>query len=435
MTDLVDKVKEAGIIGCGGAGFPTHVKINTRVDYVIANAAECEPLIESDISLITHKTKQILEGLSLVVNHVGAKKGIIGIKEKHKNAVKIINEELKNYKNLEIKLLQDFYPAGDEFILVYEVLGLHVPERGIPLEVGCIVSNVGTLYQINNANYGIPYTSRLVTVSGEVKNPKVLHVPIGTSFEDLIKACGGKSRNDAVILHNGPMMGSLTGSHVLKTTSAIILLPPYHPVIISNKTNITTRYKISQSVCDQCMNCTYVCSRGLLGHKLEPHKIVRAVNCGIYKDIPSITSALLCSECRLCEVYCDLKISPCDINREIKKQFGILGMPPKPSLRKIEVNPMREYRKVSTKRLMGRLDLNKYDIHLPIDLNLMDVKEVNLPLKQHLGVPSIPVVKEGDFVNKGDIIANIPEGKLGAKIHASISGKIIKITDSIVIRS
>lgn len=431
---LVEKVKAAGIIGCGGAGFPTHVKLNAKVEYVIANGAECEPLIESDITLVQEYGDRILQGLDLVVKQTGAVRGIFAIKGKHKHAAHVIKDEIKKYPALELRLIKDIYPAGDEFLLVHEVLNLTVPERGIPLEVGVVVSNVGSLYHIANAQSGIPFTSRLVTITGEINNPQVLHVPIGTSFEDLINACNGKKPEGTVILHNGPMMGSLTGSHVLKTTSAIMLFPEHSRVINMKKTPINHRIKIAQSVCDQCFTCTMVCSRGLLGHALEPNKIVKAVNAYNDMDAEIIKSAMLCSECGLCELYCDMGISPVALNKEIKKQFmQAKKVPTRSASRKYTTHPMRDYRLVSANRIMSRLGLSKYSEALPFNPTLLNVDKVKIFMKQHTGAPAVPVVKVGDKVKKGDLIGEIPEGQLGARYHASIDGTVTEVNDVAIV--
>ena len=434
LPSLSDKVRAAGIIGCGGGGFPTHVKVSAKAEYIIANGAECEPLIQSDVRLTEAETDKMLEGMDLVVKESGAKKGLFAIKPKHKKAIDILKKSIKKYKNLELRIIKDIYPAGDEFLLVYELLNRIVPERGIPLDVNVIVSNVATFYNIAEAVKGIPFTSRLVTVLGEVNNPQVLHVPVGTSFPDLIDACGGKKMKESLILHNGAMMGGLSGSHVLKTTSAIMLLPPHHKVIRMKQTPVNNRIKVAQSVCDQCFNCTMVCSRGLLGHNLIPNKIVKAVNAYNDTDAEVIKSAMLCSECGLCEIYCDMGISPVALNKEIKAQFSKTNKAPgKPPSRKYEPHPMRDYRLVPTKRLISRLDLTQYYEELALNPKLLDVNEVKIFMKQHAGVPAVPVVKKGDSVRKGDLIAEIPEGKLGARYHASIDGKISEVSDQAII--
>nr|WP_320026640.1 hypothetical protein [uncultured Acetobacterium sp.] len=146
--EFINSIIEAGVVGAGGAGFPTHVKLDAEAEYVIVNAAECEPLIRVDQELLIHHTAEILDGLNKIVQETGAVKGFIAIKEKHQEVIKRLNEAIGNDQSIEVFPLKDFYPAGDEQITVYEVLKRAVPRGGIPLNVGCIVCNVETVLNV-----------------------------------------------------------------------------------------------------------------------------------------------------------------------------------------------------------------------------------------------------------------------------------------------
>ena len=191
--DLLSLIKKAGIVGAGGAGFPTHAKLNAKAEYVIINGAECEPLLRVDQQLMALHTKEILDALSLVVEHVGAKHGVVALKSKYKEAISSVQSIIGNYDKLQLFELENFYPAGDEQVLVYEVTGRIVPEGGIPLNVGAIVSNVETMLNIYNAYYyEKPVTDKYVTVTGAVNNTKTLKLPIGMSVKKAIELAGGK---------------------------------------------------------------------------------------------------------------------------------------------------------------------------------------------------------------------------------------------------
>ena len=232
--DLISLVKDAGIVGAGGAGFPTHVKLNAKAEYVIVNGAECEPLLRVDQQLMAMESRKILEGLKLIKEHVGAKYAVIALKEKYKKAIKSFEDIIGEYEGISLHKLQNFYPAGDEQIIVYEVTGRIVPEGGIPLNVGAIVSNVETIVNIYDAYYNnTPVTEKYVTVTGAVKSPKTLKLPIGLSIEEAINLAGGSYLEDYVVINGGPMMGKITDikNPITKTTKGLIVLPSDHSLV------------------------------------------------------------------------------------------------------------------------------------------------------------------------------------------------------------
>ncbi|MDH3797533.1 MAG: electron transport complex protein RnfC, partial [Desulfobacterales bacterium] len=182
-SDIVDKIRAAGVVGAGGAGFPTHVKVQFDVEQVLANGASCEPLLVSDPYLIEHHTDLIIDGLSTVMDCTNAGKGTICVKSKHRSALEALTAKIAGNgyaQHIKVFELDDYYPAGDEFILVNEVIGQVVPEGGIPLNVLAVVCNVESLLNVSRAMAGQPVTDRYLTVSGEVHNPVICKVPIGT---------------------------------------------------------------------------------------------------------------------------------------------------------------------------------------------------------------------------------------------------------------
>jgi len=454
---IVQKVKDAGVVGAGGAGFPTHVKIAARVDTVIANGAECDPLLRCDQQLMAARAAEIVEGVRLVMRASGAEKGVIALKREYTDAVAALQSNIQypisntqypipntQYQagNISLHLLDSHYPAGDEFVLVYEVTGRLVPETGLPLHVGCIVQNVGTLFNVARAQKGIPVTHRLLTVTGAVNEPRTLNLPIGAPIGDAIAWAGGikiprwseRTEEDYAVVVGGPMMGWLAqdlSEPVIKTTTGLIVLPRNSPVVRSLSRPLGAWVKRGRSTCDQCRDCTDLCPRYLLGHDLEPHKVMRSINYGLIEPTAIITAAVLCCECRLCEAYaCPLGLSPMAYYQEIKRQLAAQGWENVIHKRSdLTPHPMREYRRVPMKRLVARLGLTEYEeCACPLDEHEYQPQRVAIPLKQHIGAPSQPVVKIGDRVQRGDLIARIPEGKLGANVHASISGKVEAVT-------
>ena len=358
-------------------------------------------------------------------------------------------------ESISLFMLESHYPAGDEFVLVYEVTGRLVPETGLPLHVGCIVQNVGTLFNIARAQKGIPVTHRLLTVTGAVNEPKTLNLPIGAPIGEAIAWAGGikiprwsaRTEEDYAVVVGGPMMGRLAehlSEPITKTTTGLIVLPRNNPVVRSLSRPLGSWVKRGRSTCDQCRDCTDLCPRYLLGHDLEPHKVMRSINYGLTEPTAIITAAVLCCECRLCEAYaCPLGLSPMAYYQEIKRQLAAPPSSP-PTLggkeggrwqnvvhkrSALTPHPMREYRRVPMKRLVARLGLTEYqECSCPLDGREYQPQRVAIPLKQHLGAPSRPVVENGDRVQCGDLIAQIPEGKLGGNVHASISGRVEAVT-------
>lgn len=463
MTEqIVRKVKEAGVVGAGGAGFPTHVKIAAQVDAVptsktvIANGAECDPLLRCDQQLMAARAPEIVEGLRLVMQASGADRGVIALKREYTGAVAALQSNLQppipntqhQGGNISLHLLDSHYPAGDEFVLVYEVTGRLVPETGLPLHVGCIVQNVGTLFNIARAQKGIPVTHRLLTVTGAVNEPKTLNLPLGTPIGEAIVWAGGikiprwseRTEEDYAVVVGGPMMGWLAHSlsePITKTTTGLIVLPKNNVVVRYLGRPLGSWVKRGRSTCDQCRDCTDLCPRYLLGHELEPHKVMRSINYGLTEPTAIVTAAVLCCECRLCEAYaCPLELSPMAYYKEIKRQLAAQGWKNVVHKRSdLTPHPMGEYRHVPMERLVARLGLTEYEEECicPLDDREYQPKRVAIPLKQHIGAPSQPVVKIGDGVQCGDLIARIPEGKLGANVHASISGRVEAVTGEHVV--
>lgn len=436
---FVDLIKAAGVVGAGGAGFPTHVKLSSKPEYIIVNAAECEPLIRVDHELLLHALDEILEGLTRILQETGAKKAYIAIKSKHSDVITRLNAQLIQYRNIEVFELKDFYPAGDEQITVYEVLKKVVPQGGIPLDVGCVVCNVETVLNAYHAVQGKPVTSTYVTITGEVGQPATYRLPVGISYRDALKLCGEVDLENKAVIDGGPMMGKLIRDFdlpVTKTTKAIILLNQDHYVI--RKKGLTIKQVLGQSktACIQCVRCTDLCPRYLLGHDIKPHRIMRIANYGL-SDFEGMKTALGCSECGACELFsCPNGLSPKSVNAMVKRELEKAGVKVDNRGRSYTASPYLEYRRIPVKRLIQRLELKKYDVAAPLSHYECKPDWVVIPLKQHVGAPAAAIVQTGTAIREGALIASMENGKLGADIHASISGTIVAVTDqSITIQS
>lgn len=429
-----EKIFEAGVVGAGGAGFPSHIKAGSKPEFVIANGAECEPLIHKDFELMVNFPGLIVRGMQMVMESTNAKMGYFGIKSKNADAIEAIKKEIGN-KKIKITELGDFYPSGDEYELVYSATGRLIPAAGIPLAVGCVVNNVETFYNIGNAENGVPLTKKFLTVTGAVNKPSSFFVPIGTSFREVIENAGGAKIKDFGIFVGGLMMGSLTfdlDEVVTKTTAGLILLPQSHYAVKRKNQPPQNWYRIGKSACDQCSYCTEFCPRYLLGYDVQPHKVMRSL--GFSKTGSAIWNQMaeLCCSCGLCTLYaCPEDLYPreaCDKAKKEMKTEGIKYVQSKP----VKVHPIKEGRRVPIKQLVKRLNVQDYDVHAPYIKESPSPSAVKIFLKQHIGEKTNPKVQIGDRVEAGDLIAAVPENKLGANIHASISGTVSQITEDYI---
>jgi len=328
-------------------------------------------------------------------------------------------------------MLGDFYPSGDEYELVYTATGRLIPAAGIPLQVGCVVNNVETLYNVKLAERGVPVTEKFLSVTGTVKEAKSFWAPVGMSFRELIARAGGATVEDCGIFISGLMMGTLTfdlDDVVTKTTGGLILLPRDH-YLITRKTRSTTEMaRIGKSACDQCSYCTEFCPRYLLGYEVMPHKVMRSLGFTLTGgDIWNQWSELCCS-CGLCTLYaCPEDLYPkeaCDSGKHDRKAAGLKFIQQAP----VEVHPMKEYRRVPLSQLRRRLQVEDYERETPFEEGLSQPASVRIKLKQHAGQAANAVVTEGKKVKKGQLVGCVEEGKLGANIHASIDGKVRAVT-------
>lgn len=433
--EILRKVKEAGVVGAGGAGFPTYAKLADGVETIIVNGAECEPLLRVDQQLMEFQGCRMLLGLEAVMDATGAKEGIVATKAKYKSCIGALNKALPGAR-VRLHLLDDFYPAGDEHVTVREVTGRIVPQGGIPLRVGCVVVNVETLLNVADALEGKPVTHKYLTVTGEVEKPCTVRLPVGTSVAEALSLAGITNAADLRVIDGGPMMGKLVldlQQPVTKTTKGLIALPSDHPVIRKRTQSCERIIRQAKSACIQCRYCTDLCPRFLLGHKLEPHRIMRAIrNSELSPEV--LKMAFTCTECGVCEQYaCFMDLSPRTINAMLKQELSRQGIKPDPPPTEQHVDPMQEHRKIPVKRLVARLGLNRYDKAAPLCDREFAVEEVRIPLKQHVGAAGKAVVKVGQTVRLGEIIAAAPADGLGANIHASISGTVIEVSDRVVL--
>ncbi len=429
---MTNRIEDLGIVGAGGAGFPLAVKLRARAHTVIVNAAECEPLLQKDKELLLQHHEQVWKGLRTAMELVGAKRAVVGIKEKYSDLIQTLRPTLP--KATELAPLSDSYPSGDEFVLVYDVTGEVIPPGGLPIHLGVIVNNVETLYNLGGDR---PVTDKFLTVAGAVMHPVTLQVPVGTALRDAIAAAGGPTDSQISVLVGGAMMARLSENldePVTKTTAGLIVLPRDHSLVHHYKLDWRAVRSRARSTCDQCTFCTELCPRYLLGHPIKPHEAMRWIGMGLEQG-PVSTDVAFCCECNLCTLFsCPDILDPkrvCVHYKTILREQSVPLPKDLPAVR----HPLADARRIPTSRLMHRLGLTPYNRSARLEPVAIVSRRIELPLRQHVGDPCVPSVKPGERVRPGDLVAQPAEGKLGAPIHASIAGVVREVGKSIIIEA
>ena len=309
-AELVAAIRESGVVGLGGAGFPTHVKFDVapeRIEELIINGAECEPYITSDSYTMTARVDDIEFALRAIMKHFGIKRVIIGIESDKKDAIAAMNQMASRMEGVSVKELPLLYPQGGEKVLVYHTVGKAIPTGKLPIDVGCIVCNCTTVAAIGTyLKTGMPLVEKCVTVEGgALNNPQNLIVPIGTSLEDVFAFCGGFKEDPKKVLYGGPMMGVTVPDlsvPVIKNTNAVVAL------------NEKEAKLPKTTACIRCGACTNACPMGL-----APAEILKAYK---KKDAEALKklSVDTCMLCGCCSFICPAN-RPLVQNNSLSKQF------------------------------------------------------------------------------------------------------------------
>lgn len=295
---ILHKIREAGLVGMGGAAFPGDVKAMSamgHIEYLIANACECEPYITADDSLLRTNPEQVLKGMQLMQKVLKPDHAVLAVEDNKQEAIFTLKKLIRNYPGIELCILPTRYPQGSEKQLIQSVTGRQVPSGKLPVNVGCAVFNVASFAAMFRAVYwGVPLTQRIVTVSGETVNlPQNFLVRLGTSFKDLIAAAGGLTDETERVVSGGPMMGFAQADlsvPVVKATNAILCLPHDKNGAAENP------------VCLRCGKCVGVCPMGL-----QPLYMYRYCVCGQTDELQRL-HLLDCMECGSCAFTCPGKL-------------------------------------------------------------------------------------------------------------------------------
>jgi Na+-translocating ferredoxin:NAD+ oxidoreductase RnfC subunit len=424
----IEDIQNKGVVGAGGAGFPTHIKLQAKPEILIMNAAECEPLLHKDKELLHHFTDEVLEGFHIALTLTGASRGIIGIKKKHHSLISILQQKIS--KNMEVISIGDFYPAGDEITLIYLTTGRIVEPGQLPITAGCVVQNVETLMNLANPE---PVTEKYLTVAGAVRQPLTLKVPIGTSYREVLSRFNITAR-DARIRSGGLMMGVLEtdmNAVVTKTTGGLIVLPSDHACVQIYERYLTPSQtdRMAKAACDQCSFCTELCPRYLLGYPVRPEMAMRNRMFTQPDWTLHHNGNAYCCECNLCTLFScpeglDPKGATC-IEKRMKHASPWQGLPVKP-------HPMMNYRKVPIEKLKQRLDVMKYRDEAPFDSSPIEPEQVRIPLKQHIGKPAVSTVEINQHIKRNELIGR-PDTGVSTSIHASIDGQVVEMNEKEIV--
>lgn len=309
--EIIGLVKKAGVVGMGGAGFPTNVKLMPKepdkIDYIIVNGSECEPYLTSDYRRMIENPDILIDGLKVILKIFDKAKGVIAIEDNKPEAIKIISKLVENEERIEVKKLRTKYPQGAERMLIYAVTGRKINSSNLPADAGCVVDNVDTVFSIYRAVVlGKPLLKRVVTVTGDaIETPQNFLVNIGTSHMELIEAAGGFKAEPKKVISGGPMMGMAMSSldvPITKTSSAILCFEK-DPLNDLNQTN-----------CINCGRCVNVCPGNII-----PTKLAKLSNKGDMEGFVK-NDGMECCECGCCSYICPAKLDLTQAIKSMRKQ-------------------------------------------------------------------------------------------------------------------
>ena len=438
MSDLKQLLKDCGVVGAGGAGFPSYSKLAEGASILLVNAVECEPLLYTSYTLLQERIRDIVVGMRAVMEYAKIPTGLIAVKGYRAEKLGYADgQELA--EGVRIKYVPNVYPMGDEINLIYTATGRLVKPGQLPITQGVIVYNTETIYNIGLVvQFGQPVTKTYLTISGDIPKAYCAKVPVGMKIAEVLKIMNVEVPDTHVVIDGGPSMGTivnLSTDVVKKPCSGLLILPKTIPAVRNKLRTKDENFRMASSVCCQCTRCTDMCPRHLLGYPLEPHKMVRSTLSAAQMTPELIKSASMCCGCDICgTLACCQDISPMQIIKEYK---AILA---KNKMRYVAgpndeytVSPERDYRMVSAGKWKDVLGVARFDKFPPIYVEQKLVaSEVEVPMSQHIGAPAIPCVKVGDTVNENEMIAQAAAG-LSVPHFAPITGRVTYIDDKKIV--
>ena len=431
LNELRQLMRSAGMVGDGGAGFPSYAKLAEGADTLIINGSECEPLLYTDYTILKREMATVLFGIEQILDTLHIPRALLSVKEHTAQRLGIADGTMLA-RGVYLKVTPNVYPVGDEVILIYQTTGRVVRPGQLPISERVIVYNVETMYNLGRLiKHGEPVTSKWLTVGGDVPSPTVVRVPVGARIDELLAKLGIRVRDDQIVIDGGPSMGkiiNLATAEVGKTTKAILVLPADCNAAKSKLISDSMATARAETACCQCTRCTDMCPRNLIGYPLEPHRMVRTAMGAAALEPRMVIAATLCCGCGVCETLaCSQGISPRAVIAGYKVLLGKNGLK-YVSSEGVTARPERDYRMIKTERWAQSLGVSRFDRVAEYGGKLLDFERVEIPLGRYIGALGIPVVKDGDRVKVGQLVSRATEG-LSVPHHASIDG-VVTVSDT-----
>lgn len=426
--ELKNILQKHGVVGAGGAGFPSYAKLTPGADLLVINCIECEPLMYTDYILVQERLDQIVEGAQAVMEFTDIKHAILAIKAYRAMTLGLADDQ-ELAPGIHVKTVPNIYPMGDEINLIYQVSGRLIKPGNLPITQGVIVYNVETVFNMRAAiRHDKPVIEKWLTIGGDIPEAFVVRVPIGMRISDVLREMKVELRPHHMMFDGGPAMGILKNPKsdvVVKTTNALMLVPDDIPAVVNKQRSVAQVMNLAASACCQCTRCTDLCPRHLLGYPLEPHKMVRSTLSAAQANPELIRSASLCCGCDICGTFaCCQGISPMMVIKEYKKILAQNKMKyvaaPDQVFTPSEERDGRMLVSQKWKEVLGVARFDKHPTFLPDKLK---ASKVEIRMQQHIGAPSVPCVAEGDLVEEGQMIAEAGNG-LSVPQYASIGGRV-----------
>ncbi len=408
--------------------------INERCRTVIVSALKDNPLSFTEEYLLQSEWHKVIDGLKLLIANHQAEKGIIAVSKSDRPVISDLKRCVEDCDNIDLFFVDNFYPAADQAILIYEVTGQPFSSATPAVLSGSLVYDIQTavnIYEVVTEKK--PVTRRLLACTGEVALPSLVLGHLGVSFREVIELCGGATTtiDEYVILCGTPARGAIVtdiDTPVTGSTTTITVLPADHELVKERSRTIGTQIRKIKSVCNQCSFCTEFCPVYLLGGKLYPHLIMRQIAYGLAEPEEVILGALLCSECGICEVLaCPHKLSPRAVNKQIKERLKQEAEPESflsgHTSGQLQPRSNRDFRKVPFERLADLFSVGQYAEPPKMEPLETSPGQVELLFQEISAAGVLPRVKIGEEIAAGSLVAEA-EGSTGAGLHASIGGKV-----------
>lgn len=438
LIDINTVMQKAGIVGAGGAGFPSYAKLSEAADTLVINCAECESLMYTDFTIMREYMHYLFEASHMLMDNTTINKTVIPIKQ-HRAELLGYSDGQEISNGIVIKHIPHVYPIGDEINLIYQSTGRIIPPGKLPISKGIIVYNGETMFNTRMAiTDDKPVIDKWITIGGDIPEKYVVRAPIGMKVSDLLKTLKIPFKEGHTLLDGGPAMGAVKNINtatITKTTKALLILPDNIKCVTNKKVNIEDMLRRAASACCGCSRCTDMCPRHLLGYPLEPHKMIRVAMTSVAERDPVILStATLCCSCGVCEEVCCQDISPKDVIMTLKRTLGErkIRYTAKDGEESVPSSD-RQYRMISSSKWQDLMGIRSFDGTIPTYIpDTIKASKVEILMSQHIGAPSIPCVSVGDTVSAGQMIAHAGNG-LSIPQHASIDGHVTYVDSTRII--